>query len=96
MSPRLAMNFSVSASIAGNANGYTEATAEAGTGSHRRRVAKPEAHLSNAAPKMFAAATEAVTSQVRDSARWRPLPECTPTWHPPLSDTHPYLTPTPT
>ena len=40
--------------------GYTAATAEAGTGSHRRRVAKLEGHIEAEAPKMFAAAIDGV------------------------------------
>jgi flagellar biosynthesis/type III secretory pathway protein FliH len=44
--------------------GYTAATAEAGTGSHRRRVAKLEAHIEAEAPRMFRAATDGVVQQM--------------------------------
>jgi len=45
--------------------GYDDATAEAGTGSHRRRVAKLEAHVERAAPKMFQTATDGVVSKMQ-------------------------------
>ena len=49
--------------------GYTAATAEAGTGSHRRRVAKLEAHLSSAAPKMFSHATDGVVAKMSELSK---------------------------
>ena len=49
--------------------GYTAATAEAGTGSHRRRVALLEAHVGGHAPKMFTAATDGVVDQMKALAR---------------------------
>ena len=44
--------------------GYAAATAEAGTGSHRRRVAKLEGHVEEEAPNMFSRATESVVGQM--------------------------------
>ena len=38
--------------------GYDAATAEAGTGSHRRRVALLEGHVGKSAPEMFGAAAK--------------------------------------
>ena len=48
--------------------GYTDATAEAGTGSHRRRVAKLEKYVADEAPKMFKQATEGVTGKMSEIA----------------------------
>lgn len=48
--------------------GYTEATAEAGTGSHRRRVDKLERFVAREAPKMFQAATDGVVSKMSELA----------------------------
>ena len=45
--------------------GYEAATAECGTGSHRRRVAKLEGHLEQEAPKMFGDAIEGVVGKMR-------------------------------
>ena len=57
--------------------GYAEATAEAGTGSHRRRVEKLERFVEREAPKMFQAATDGVVSkmgEVRPSDSNPPCP----------------------
>ena len=43
---------------------YDVANAEAGTGSHRRRVAKLEAHVEREAPKMFDAAAKAIVERL--------------------------------
>ena len=48
--------------------GYSAATAEAGTGSHRRRVAKLEGFVAGEAPKMFKAATDGVVSKMSSLA----------------------------
>ena len=48
--------------------GYMEATAEAGTGSHRRRVDKLERFVAKEAPKMFQAATDGVVSKMSELA----------------------------
>ena len=45
---------------------YQQVTAEAGTGSHRRRVAKLEAAIEKEAPKMFRAATDGVVGKMQD------------------------------
>jgi hypothetical protein len=46
------------------APGYTAATAEAGTGSHRRRVDRIEAHVQKRAPDMFDEAAGGVVSKL--------------------------------
>ena len=48
--------------------GYMDATAEAGTGSHRRRVAKLEKYVADEAPKMFKQATDGVTGKMSEIA----------------------------
>ena len=45
-------------------SGYDRATAEAGTGSHRRRVSLLEGHVRTEAPKMFAAAAKAIVERL--------------------------------
>jgi len=45
-------------------DGYTRGAAEAGTGSHRRRVALVESHVEAAAPKMFEASTGGVVAKL--------------------------------
>jgi len=46
--------------------GYDTATAEAGTGSHRRRVAILEQHVRAEAPKMFRAAADGIISKLEE------------------------------
>lgn len=45
--------------------GYQQATAESGTGSHRRRVALLETHVRTSAPKMFNAAGGEIIEQLK-------------------------------
>ena len=45
-------------------SGYDRATAEAGTGSHRRRVSLLEGHVRAEAPRMFAAAAKAIVERL--------------------------------
>jgi len=44
--------------------GYLAATAEAGPGSHRRRVTFLEGHVAHEAPKMFGAASGSIIEQL--------------------------------
>lgn len=46
--------------------GYVAATAEAGTGSHRRRVDLLERHVRSSAPKMFASASDTIVSKLNE------------------------------
>ena len=45
-------------------SGYDRATAESGTGSHRRRVALLEGHVRTEAPRMFDAAAKAIVERL--------------------------------
>ena len=59
--------------------GYDTATAEAGTGSHRRRVAILEQHVRAEAPKMFRAAADGAPPDCRRRTPPPPFP-CPPSW----------------